>query len=180
MDLNGDGMIGYVESYAASPVVGNISTTNQSLAQRFNWPTDGSGNLAEISALPRVAGIPQTMLDYLNTHPEIDCRAADLMRAMPAGGPTPQSGQLPVGFMLDPCTVETVPVDWRGNGAYEREQNADQKLAYIDFIYDVNPDFTMKNQMLYDNIDSFKDSWLPYGENQYIKAFENKFTVTRR
>lgn len=180
LDLNGDGMIGYVESFTASPVAGNISATNQALSQRFPWPTDENGNLLDVADFPRVPGIPQAMLDYLNAHPEIDCRAADVMRAMPAGGPLPISGQLPVGFVLDPCTVARVPVDWRGNGAYEREQNADQKLAYIDFIYDANPDFTMKNQMLYDNIDSFKDSWLPYGENQYIKAFENKFTVTKR
>ena len=38
----------------------------------------------------------------------------------------------------------------------------------------------MKNQVLYDNINSFKDSWQPYGENQYIKAVEEKFTVTKR
>jgi hypothetical protein len=99
---------------------------------------------------------------------------------MPAGGPLPTSGQLPVGFALDPCTVQTVKVDYRRNGAFEREQNAVQRLGYIDLVYDVNPDFTVKNQMFYDNIDSFKDSWLPYGENQYIKTIENKFTVTKR
>ena len=38
----------------------------------------------------------------------------------------------------------------------------------------------MKGQIFYDNIDSFKDSYLPYGENQYIKAIESKFTVTKR
>ena len=120
------------------------------------------------------------MLAYLQAHPEINCRAAEVMRAMPAGGPLPTSGQLPVGFALNPCTVQTVKVDYRRNGAFEREQNAVQRLGYIDLIYDVNPDFTVKNQMFYDNIDSFKDSWLPYGENQYIKTIENKFTVTKR
>ena len=92
----------------------------------------------------------------------------------------PTSGELPVGFVLNPCTVKKAAVDWRGNGAYEREQNADQKLGYIDLIYDTNPDFTVKNQLFYDNIDSFKDSWLPYGENQYIKTIEDKITVTKR
>jgi len=83
-------------------------------------------------------------------------------------------------MVLDPCTVKTVPLDYRGNGSYEREQNAQQRLGYVDFIADENPDFTMKYQIFYDNIDSFKDSYLPYGENQYIKALENKFTVTKR
>ena len=180
LDTNGDGLVGFVESTTASPVRGNLSSTNQPLNQRFPWATDSSGNLVPISDFAQVPGIPQTVLSYLNAHPEINCHAADVMRSMPAGGPTPSSGRLPVGFALDPCTVQTVPLDYRGNGSYEREQNADQKLVYIDFIADENPDFTMKHQILYDNIDSFKDSFLPYGENQYIKAIENKFTVTKR
>lgn len=180
LDLNGDGQVGYVENYTASPVLGDISSSNEALRQTFPWPTDGGGNLLSVSDFTPTPGIPQTMLNYLNDHPELDCQAANIMRGMPAGGPLPLSGQLPVGFVLDPCTVAEVPVDYRGNGSHELEQNADQKLAYIDFIYDSNPDFTMKNQFLYDNIGSFKNSWLPYGENQYIKAVENKFTVTKR
>jgi iron complex outermembrane receptor protein len=179
LDVDGDGLIGYLESHIASPVRGNVSSTNQPLNQRFPWPSMG-GSLLPISEFPTVGGIPQTMLDYLNAHPEIHCRAADVMRAMPAGGPLPSSGQLPVGMVLDPCTVATVPLDYRGNGAFELQQNAQQRLAYVDFIADENPDFTMKHQIFYDNIDSFKDSFLPYGERQYIKALENKFTVTKR
>ncbi|HEY3518451.1 MAG TPA: TonB-dependent receptor, partial [Gammaproteobacteria bacterium] len=181
LDVDGDGLIGYLESHIASPVQGNVSSTNQPLNQRYPWPTDPTtGALLPIDEFPTVPGIPATMLAYLNAHPEIDCRAADVMRSMPAGGPLPSSGRLPVGMVLDPCTVETVPLDYRGNGAYEREQNAQQRLGYIDFIADENPDFTMKGQIFYDNIDSFKDSYLPYGERQYIKAIESKFTVTKR
>jgi outer membrane receptor protein involved in Fe transport len=181
LDLNGDGMIGVVEAAAASPVRGTLSSNNQPLNQRYNIPKDPvTGALLNVNAFPTVAGIPATMKAYLNAHPEINCQAAQVMRTMPTGGPVPASGQLPVGFMLNPCTVATVPVDYRGNGSFEREQNADQKLAYIDLINDSNPNFTLKNQIIYDNIDSFKDSYLPYGENQYIKAMEDKFTVTRR
>ena len=181
LDVDGDGLIGYLESHIASPVRGNVSSTNQPLNQRFPWPTDpATGAMLPIDQFPTVGGIPATMLTYLNAHPEINCHAADVMRSMPAGGPLPSSGQLPVGMVLDPCTVKTVPLDYRGNGSYEREQNAQQRLGYIDFIADENPDFTMKYQIFYDNIDSFKDSYLPYGENQYIKALENKFTVTKR
>lgn len=180
LDLNGDGRIGVVESYTASPVRGNINAGNQALQQRFAWPRDSSGALLDADNFPVVPGIPQQMLNYLNAHPEINCYAADVMRAMPAGGPLPISGQLPVGMVLDPCTVGYAPVDYRSNGAYEREQNANQRLAFIDLINDDNPDFTMKNQFLYDNINSFKDSWQPYGEDQYIKAVEEKFTITKR
>lgn len=180
LDLNGDGLIGYVESQQASPVRGTISSNNQPLSQRFAIALNPDGTLRNVNNLPQVPGIPLTMLNYLNAHPEVNCRAAQVMRSMPAGGPLPTSGRLPVGMVLDPCTVQTVPLDYRGNGSFEREQNADQRLAFIDLINDNNPNFTMKNQFIYDNINSFKDSYLPYGENQYIKAVEDKFTVTRR
>jgi len=55
-----------------------------------------------------------------------------------AGGPIPVSGQLPIGFPLDPCTVSIAKVDRRGEGSFEREQNAHQKLGYIDLIYDTD------------------------------------------
>ena len=120
------------------------------------------------------------MLAYLNAHPEINCRAADVIRSMPAGGP--DADVRSAAGRLRPRSVHGCngAARLRGNGAFEREQNADQRLAYVDFIADQDPDFTMKHQILYDNINSFKDSFLPYGENQYIKSIENKFTVTKR
>lgn len=172
MDLDRNGRIGFVESVFASPVRGNLSSTNLPLRQRFNLPAD-------INNPTVVPGIPVAMRDYLVAHPEVNCMAANVMRSMPVGGPLPTSGQLPIGFVLNPCTVKIQKVDYRGNGAYEREQNAHQKLGYVDLIYDTDPGFTVKNQFFYDNIDSFKDSWLPYGENQYIKAVEDKMTVTK-
>jgi iron complex outermembrane receptor protein len=182
LDLNGDGRIGIVELYTASPVAGTISTANQALNQRFAWPTDPETGqpIASVQDFPKVPGIPAAMLAYLNAHPEIDCHAANVMRSMPAGGPLPISGMLPVGMVLDPCTVSYSEPDYRGNGAFEREQNANQRLAFFDLINDKNENFTMKNQFLYDNINSFKDSWQPYGEQQYIKAVEDKFTITKR
>ena len=180
LDLNGDGRVGYLETYTASPVKGNISASNQALTQRFTWPVDAAGNPVPITQLPKVAGIPQTMLTYLNAHPEINCAAANIMRAMPAGGPKPISGQLPAGFALNPCTVGYATVDYRRNGSWEREQNAKLGLGFFDLIYDVNPDFTVKNQIFYDAMDTFKDSFLPYGEKQDIHVFEDKITVTKR
>ncbi len=178
LDLNGDGRIGLLEHAFASPVRGNWSSTNLPLRQQWAFPFANGATQA-----PVVPGIPAAMSAYLNSVDGLknaNCRAAEVMRAMPVGGPVPLSGALPLGFVLNPCTVSIERVDWRGNGAYEREQNANQKLGYVDLIYDVDPNFTVKNQLFYDNIDSFKDSWLPYGENQYIKTLEDKITVTKR
>jgi len=180
LDLNGDGRVGYVETYAASPVRGNISANNQALTQRFAWQNDSAGNPLPLSSFQKVNGIPATMLAYLNAHPEVNCQAANIMRTMPAGGPLPLSGQIPAGFALNPCTVGYTKVDYRRNGSWEREQNAKLGLGFFDLIYDVNPDFTVKDQTFYDAMDTFKDSFLPYGEKQDVHVFENKLTVTKR
>lgn len=182
LDTNGDGQIGYVETHLNSPVRGNLVSGNGPLAQDFSWPTDpATGELVAPTAagFPVTPGIPQTMLDYLNAHPEIDCRAADVMRSMPAGGPLPLSGELPAGFTLDPCTVSVVPVNYR-RAAYEKEQDAVLGIFFVDLINDVNPDFTFRNQLFFDSLDSFKNSQLPYGEKQDQWVIEDKFTVTRR
>lgn len=189
LDLNGDGRIGYVESYLGSPVAGAISGSNQALTQRYNSIADASGNPRPISSYANtINGIPASMLTYLGQHPEINCSLANYMRTLPAMTPNSTgsvtgslvSRQVPVGFVLNPCTVSQKPVDYRGNGSYEREQNALQRMGYFDLVYDVNPDFTVKNQIFYDSLASFKDSWLPYGENQSISALEDKLTVTKR
>ena len=65
LDVNGNGQIGYLEMHRGSPVRGNISAANQPLSQRFNWPKDANGNYLPIDQFPTVAGIPQSMYDYL-------------------------------------------------------------------------------------------------------------------
>ncbi|MES2825289.1 MAG: TonB-dependent receptor plug domain-containing protein [Pseudomonadota bacterium] len=189
LDLNGDGRIGYVETYLGSPVTGNIGGSNQALDQRFVLPLDASGNPTPISSFANsIVGIPKSMKDYLTTGAGANshCAMAEFMRAQPTmvnGNGLLVTRNIPVGLVLDPCTTGTTTLahdDYRGNGAYEREQNATQKMFYFDLINDSDPDFTLKNQFFYDSLDSFKDSWLPYGENQKISAFEDKFTVTKR
>ncbi len=184
LDANGDGQVGFLETHQRSPIRENsrYTSTNQPLNQRFAWPTVG-GRPADFSqGFPTIGGIPQTMLDYLNS-PEgrqvANCEAADIMRSMPAGGPVPLSGQLPVGFVLNPCTVGETKVDPR-RGVYEREQDAQLTLLFLDMVYDSNPDFTIKNQLFYDRLESYKNSQLPYGERQSIWRAEEKFTVTKR
>lgn len=189
LDINGDGRIGYTETYLASPVTGAISGSNQSLDQRFTLKTDAAGNPIPISSYANtINGIPKSMMDYLTTGAGANshCSMADYLRTQPVA-PAAANGlvtrNLPVGLVLDPCTTgktELAYGDYRANGAYEREQNATQKMFYFDLIYDTDLDFTLKNQFFYDSLDSFKDSWLPYGENQAIKAVEDKITVTKK
>lgn len=179
LDLNADGGVGVLESYTGSPVTGAISTANQALTQRLNASFNPDGSLR----LAPIAGIPRNMYDYLVAHPEINCGMANYMRsgAVPTFQNLPgTSRELPLGFVLNPCTTGTTEVNRRRNGAFEREQNGKQNLFYVDLIYDTNPDFTVKNQLFYDRLDTFKDSNLPYGEKQDIHAFEEKFTVTKR
>jgi iron complex outermembrane recepter protein len=193
LDLNRDGRVGYVESYLASPVTGAISGNNQALDQRFTLKLDVSGNPRPLSEFANsITGIPQSLKTYLTTGPgaSLSCPMANYMRnvapVMTLGTATTGplvTRNLPIGFMLNPCTTGKVKLNssqYRANGAFEREQNASQAMGYIDLIYDINPDFTIKNQVFYDSIDSFKDSWLPYGENQAIRAIEDKVTATVR
>ena len=56
LDVDGDGLIGYLESHTASPVRGNVSSTNQPLNQRFPWPTGPSGRAAADRRVPDGGG----------------------------------------------------------------------------------------------------------------------------
>lgn len=186
LDLNGDGRIGYVETYLGSPVSGALSGNNQALTQRYTWKRDANGNPLPLASMRgTLNGVPQNFKDYLKAHTEIACPLATYMRdsapVAPINGSTGSmlSRAIPVGFYINPCNVGTTKVDYRRNGAFERQQNATQRMGYADLIYDTDPNFTVKQQFFYDSIDSFKDSWLPYGERQYIKAWEDKVTVTK-
>jgi iron complex outermembrane recepter protein len=178
MDVNGDGKIGYLEMHQASPVRGNLSGNNQPLIQQFSWPRDAAGNPLPLGQFPTIAGIPQSMLTFLSANPSAD--PTGLLRAQGAGGPVPRSGFIPAGFAMDPRTVGSDKLDLRRTGAFERELQADLSLGYLDLVYDADPDFTMKGQLFYDNIDQFKISEQPGGGKQDVTVAEAKFTVTRR
>lgn len=177
----GDGAIGFRETHENSPIFGTLSGGNRPLSQSFTWP-DCGGVPCPVGQFPKVAGIPVALFDYLTAHPEAD--PTGLLRAQGPGGPKPGSAtslqQLPLGFFLDPRTVGSQQVDYRANGSYERVQDAKLGLIYIDLINDEDPDFTIKNQFFRDELDSFKNSYLPYGERQNIRLWEDKLTVTRR
>ncbi|MES2605942.1 MAG: hypothetical protein V4603_13475, partial [Pseudomonadota bacterium] len=178
LDANGDGKIGYLEMNSGSPVRGSLNANNQALIQRFNWPLDATGKPLPLDQFPQVAGIPKTLYDYLVANPSADPTGA--LRAQGVGGPLPTSGQVPVGFALDPRTVGYDTLDPRRSGAFEKELQADLLLGYVDLIYDIDPDFTMKYQFLYDSMDQFKNSEQPGGGKQDVLVAENKFTVTKR
>ena len=181
MDVNGDGQIGYVEQYQASPVRGNLSAGNLTLSQRYNWQRDSAGNLVPFDSFAPVRG-------YSGDHAGVPAGASrdQLPRrrshARHAGRRT-AADERPASRGIRAESVHGADREGglpRVTARSSASRTQCSASAYIDLIYDVNPDFTVKNQMFYDNIDSFKDSWLPYGENQYIKTIENKFTVTKR
>jgi iron complex outermembrane receptor protein len=187
LDTNGDGAVGYLETHLNSPVRGNVISGNAPLNQDYAWPVDPStGEPYAPGQFPAISGIPETMYNYLvaqcggATGTSASCPdPTGLMRAQGVGGPVPISGALPVGFVLDPRTVSIAPIDYQ-RAAYEKEQDAKLTIVFVDLINDSNPDFTFKNQLFFDSLDSFKNSFLPYGETQDQWTIEDKFTVTRR
>jgi outer membrane receptor protein involved in Fe transport len=178
LDINGNGKIGFLEMHQGSPVRGNVSSANQPLIQRFAWPKDANGDYLPIDQFPKVAGIPQSMYDYLVANPEAD--PTGLLRAQGVGGPLPASGYVPAGMVLDPRTVGYDTLDLRRSDSFERDLQADLMTAFIDFVNDDDPNFTMKNQLFYDSMDQSKLSEQPGGGKQDVRLIENKFTVTRR
>ncbi|MCD8482234.1 MAG: TonB-dependent receptor [Verrucomicrobia bacterium] len=178
LDLNNNGVIGFREMHAASPVRGNISGANQPLIQNFAWPRDSEGKPLPLDQFPVIPGIPLTMYNYLVANPEAD--PTGIMRAQGVGGPLPISGQVPVGMVLDPRTTGFDTLDTRRSAAFERELRAELVTFFIDFINDSNPDFTFKNQTFFDSMDQYKISNQPFSPKQDIYALENKTTVSYR
>lgn len=178
LDLNGNGHIGYLEMNRGSPVRGSLSAANQPLSQRFNWPRDASGNYLPLDQFPTVTGIPQSMYDYLVANPDAD--PTGLLRAQGVGGPSPSSGYVPVGMVLDPRTVGYDTLDLRRADSFERDLEAKFLMGFVDLVNDADENFTMKNQLFYDSMDQLKLSEQPGGGKQDVHVMENKFTMTRR
>jgi iron complex outermembrane recepter protein len=178
LDADGSGRAGYLEMHRVSPASGALSTGNQPLMQYWDWPTDANGQPLPIGQFPVIAGIPQSMYDYLVAHPEADPTGA--LRAQGAGGPLPRSGYVPIGLVLDPRTVGYDTLDLRRASAYEKELRAEFVTAFFDLVHDSNPDFTIKNQLFFDSMDQFKHSNQPFGQLQDVRVIEDKLTITKR
>jgi iron complex outermembrane receptor protein len=166
LDLNGNQSIGWLEMNAASPVQGNLGAGNQPLIQYFAWPRDAAGRPLPLDQFPRVAGIPQSLYDYLLAHPEADPTGA--LRAQGPGGPQPISGYVPVGMFLDPRTTGFDTLDPRRATAFERDLEARFLTLFCDLIYDSDPDFTVANQLFYDRMDQHKASDQPFAQEQSV------------
>jgi outer membrane receptor protein involved in Fe transport len=178
LDLDGSGVIGYLELQRASPVLGALLPTNQPLIQAWAWPRDANGKPLPLGQFPKVPGIPLSMYNYLLAHPAAD--PTGLLRAQGPGGPLPLSGYVPVGMVLDPSTVQFGTLDLRRAAAYERDLRAQFLTAFADLIADDDPNFTLKNQLFFDGMKQFKVSNQPYASDQEVYVAEDKFTLTRR
>ena len=86
---------------------------------------------------------------------------------------------IPRGLVLDPDTVHEAKMDFSAV-ALEKELRAKISLAYLDFVNDLNPDLSFKNQMFFDKMDQFKDSELPYYQKLDQYCIEEKFTMQKR
>jgi len=179
LDLNGDGIIAMKEMFTASPVRGGISNNNLPLVQNFAWPLDPVTRAPlPLGAFPKIKGIPQTLFDYLVANPSKD--PTGLLRAQGVGGPVPGSGQLPVGFALDPTTVGYGSYIHDRAASYEKELHAQIVTAYFDLISDRNPDLTFKNQLFFDAMDQHKFSNQPVTRLSDVLVIEDKVTATWR
>lgn len=178
LDLNGNGSIGYLEMQRASPVAGRLSLFNQPLQQTFSWPRDSTGKPLSLGQFPKVPGIPQTLYNYLQAHPEAD--PTGLLRAQGVGGPLPISGVVPVGMALDPRTVVVNPFNPRRGAAFEEDVKAEFLTLFADLVYDEDPDFTVKNQIFFDSMNQYKSSQQPFSQIQDVYVVEDKFTLTQQ
>ena len=181
LDLNGSGVIGIREMFRASPVTGSISGNNLPLIQTFAWPLDANGQPLPLDQFPKISGIPLNLYNYLVAHPEKD--PTGLLRAQGIGGPRPGTtgtGQVPVGMALDPTTTGYDTLDMRRSAAFERTLRAELLTGYFDLIYDLDPDFTIKNQIFYDSMDQYKISNQPFSPKNDVHLWENKLTAIKR
>ncbi len=178
LDANGNGAIGYLEMQRGSPVNGALSFGNQPLLQTWAWPTDTQGRPLPLDQFPRVTGIPASLHAYMLQHPEADPTGG--LRAQGPGGPRPLSGEVPIGMALDPRTVGHDTLDLHRAAAFEKELEARFTTAFLDLIYDTDPDFTIKNQLFLDRMTQYKNSNQPFVQEQDVHVFENKLTLSRR
>lgn len=173
LDLDGSGKISRKEMEVASP---NPLTTT--LSSGSMGPLGGSFSAAAI-----VTG-GNTRADLNNPRPNSALQALLQMRPEFVAKITDQKtlnllNVIPRGLVMDPNSMKRVEMDFSAV-ALEKELRAKLGLVYLDFINDVNPDFTIKNQLFADSMDQFKDSELPYYQKLDQYVIEDKFTLQKR
>lgn len=178
LDADGSGAISFREMYARSPIAGQPSAGNHPLMQAFAWPLDESGRPLPIGQFPKQSGIPQTLYDYLDAHPEADPTGA--LRAAGVGGPVPMSGSIPAGMLLDPRTTGLDTLDLHRAAAFEADLDAQFLTAWFDLVSDDDPSLTIRNQLFFDGMRHYKKSYQPFAQSQDAWVAEERLTVTRR
>lgn len=192
LDTDGSGKISEREMVKGSPLpfggamgnlaaitTGSLGSNNRGLNQRFYGTTGATG-----------LRFTQALADDIPT--ATTTRANSALAALRAQSPAfvatmeadlPRYGNnlkllnvLQPGFVQDPAKVKKVKIDYN-HVALEKELFAKLGLAYIDFINDKRENVKIKNQILFDSQDQFKNSELPFYQKQDVYVIEDKFTV---
>ncbi len=182
LDTDGSGKISEREMVLGSPVggvFGSASATNRALVQRFGPGTKYATALAAAttpgidaavnanSALAALQAANPAFVGIMTANPALYANNLKLLNV------------LPQGFVQDPNTVAPKKIDY-SHVALEKELLAKLGLVYLDFIHDKNPDAKIKNQILFDSQDQFKDSELPFYQKQDVFVVEDKITLEYR
>jgi iron complex outermembrane receptor protein len=173
LDTDGSGKISRkeMEINSPNPLTSVLSSNNMSpLGGSFSTPAmiaaaNTKADLANPRANSALQALVQMRPDFVAKI--TDQKTLNLLNAIPRG------------LVMDPDTMHQQQMDFSAVGI-EKELRAKLGLAYLDFINDVNPDLTMKNQMFFDSMDQFKDSEMPYYQKLDQYVVEDKFTVQKR
>lgn len=93
----------------------------------------------------------------------------------PYGALTPQQQ---AAFALDPATIQTVKLDHHTIQAEEIDfSRTDAVTGFFDFVKDISPDITLKNQSFYDSQDHAKYSSYGFAADYDEYVLENKTSL---
>lgn len=180
LDTDGSGKISEREMVLGSPVggvFGSASSTNRALVQRFGPGTKYANALAS-SVIPTVTpGSTVNANSALAALRTANPTFVGIMTANPTkyGNNLKLLNVLPKGFVQDPNSVKATKINY-SHVALEKELLAKLGLVYFDLVNDKMGNLKVKNQVLFDSQDQFKDSELPFYQKQDVFVIEDKFT----
>ncbi len=199
MDRNGDGTISEDEIQRSRDAVGTTGTTRYTGARPLVVPfSQYAVNAGTFSKLPTgfsaylAAQNPTEAANPASRTARLIQHIATNNLEAPAGTtvitgrnsagvftttPYRMGTYLPGGFLLDPETIGYSERDW-SLVAIEEKASGHTYTGYFDLIDDTDPDYTLKNQILYDYQKQTKRSQLPFNQSQEISAIEDKATFT--
>lgn len=186
LDTDGSGKISEREMNEGSPLGGALgarSNTNLPLNQRWDFSSASNKFTRALAGAVPVAGTSnefsalRALYDAAPTNPS----AQALLNTMYAdtatyGDNLKLLNVMTQGMIADPATVKDTKANYH-HVALEKELLAKLGLVYLDLIYDKNENAKIKNQILFDSQDQFKDSELPYYQKQDVFVIEDKFTL---